>query len=110
MNLKNFYSLVNKLKQTKRQGWLDRGLKADTIASHNYGVNVIAWVLASEEKVDISKVLEMTVIHDLVMAKMEDVTPSSGKYLNKRDLEKAAKVEVAKLLSSPLNSRYLELF
>lgn len=106
----DFYTTLNRLKFLQRQGWKDRGLNADTIASHTYSAIVIGWVLAHQAGVKVDKVIEMLTVHDLVMAKMEDVTPNSGKYDQKRNLEEEAKSKIAKLLPKNIQKKYLDLF
>lgn len=89
--------MISTLKKTKRQGWIARGLDADTIASHIYGAMSVGFYLAEEEKVNVEKVVQMLLVHDWVMSKIEDVTPQSGKYDKKRQMEEEAK-EVVKAL------------
>lgn len=84
MRTKDFYSIVQSLKFTPRQGWVNRSLEKDSIAAHTYGAMALGWLIADKEGVDRNKVVEMLLVHDLVMAKMEDVTPSSGKYTQKK--------------------------
>lgn len=110
MKVKDIYSIINKLKFLKRKGWVDRSLDADSIAAHAYGAMVLGWLIADKEGADKSKVLEMLLIHDLVMAETEDVTPSSGKYSQKKDLEKEAKELVGQVLPGDLKNQYGILF
>ncbi|HCR36402.1 hypothetical protein A2130_02235 [Candidatus Woesebacteria bacterium GWC2_33_12] len=108
--MKAFYDKIVKIKHTKRQGWLDRGLDSDTIGSHVFGAMNIGWYLSSLEKVDPNKVVTMLLVHDLVMAEIEDITPSSGKYKIKKDLEEVAKLKVSESLPKELSKNYLLLF
>ncbi len=110
MKVKDIYSIINKLKFLKRKGWVDRSLDADSIAAHAYGAMVLGWLIADKEGVDKDKVLEMLLVHDLVMAEIEDVTPSSGKYAQKRNLEKGARELVTQALPEGLRDRYVALF
>lgn len=116
MKIKDFYSIIHSLKFTKRQGWLGRDLEADSIASHVYGAVVLGLWLAEAEGVDKNKVAKMLLLHDLVMAKIEDVSPSIGKFANRRKysqkqkLENATKKLVADTLPMQLKKDYLELF
>lgn len=109
-DIRDLHSLVLRLKKAQRRGWTERNLDADSIADHSYGVIVIGWYLATKEKVDVGRVIEMLLVHDLVMAKMEDVTPSTGKYDEKRDMEEKAKHLVAEEIPEELRDKYLELF
>lgn len=108
--MRNFYGLVNKLKFLKRQGWLDRNLEADSIGAHVYGAMAIGWFLAEKEKADKNKVVQMLLVHDLVMAKIEDVTPASGKYQDKRELEDQAAKSILETLPEELRGEYHSLF
>lgn len=109
-SVRDLYSIVSALKTTKRRGWIYKGMKSDVIASHIYGSMCIGLYLAKIEKVDSDKVTRMLLVHDWVMAKMEDVTPPSGKYNQKRQLEDKAKNVIADLLPQILRSEYLSLF
>lgn len=103
----DLYSIISKLKFTKRQGWLDKKLDADTMSAHIYGAMVLGWSIAAEEKVNPTKVVEILLVHDLVMAVMEDVTPASGKYEEKESLENNSKGIIAITLPEPLRDKYL---
>jgi len=109
-SVKDLYSIISALKTTKRQGWLYKKMDSDVIASHIYGAMCVGMYLAKVEGVDIDKVIRMLLVHDWVMAKMEDVTPPSGKYDQKRQLEDQAKDVVAELLPEVLQDEYLGLF
>ena len=108
--MNDLYSLIHILKRIKRRGWLDRNLEADSIAEHVFGAMIIGWYLAQLEKVDSNKVVTMILVHDLVMAEMEDLTPSSGKYQEKLSLEEEAKRKVANRLPENLANEYIAMF
>ncbi len=110
MKTQGIASLIFRLKQSKRKGWLDRGLKADSIAEHTYGAMLLGWLISSEEKADVNKVVQMLLVHDLVMAKMTDVTPSGGNYEDKREIEEKAKRVISGLLPINLRKTYIQLF
>ena len=109
-SLKDLYSLIATLKTTKRQGWLLKGMDSDVIASHAYGAMCIGFFLAKEQGVDANKVVQMLLVHDWVMAKMQDVTPPSGKYSQKRDMEQVAKRVIYSLTPKVIQEDYLILF
>jgi len=115
-SIKNLHYLVHILKGITRQGWEGRGLPADTIASHTYGAMVLGFTLAKEENVDITKVIKMLLIHDLIMAEIEDVSPTVGKfaspsrYKEKRKMENDAINLVARELPNSIKDEYLSLF
>ena len=72
---------------------------------------VLGWAIAQSEDINSHKVLEMLLVHDFVMAKMEDVSPTlgkySGKYETKENLENEVKLEVIELLPEELKQNYL---
>jgi len=108
--ISDLHSLVLILKKARREGWVERNLDADSIADHSYGAIVIGWYIATEENVDVDKVIKILLVHDLVMAKMEDVTPLTGKYDKKREIEEGAKKSIAELIPGELKRKYLDLF
>lgn len=110
----NLYSIVQGLKFTKRQGWLGRKLDSDTIASHVYGSMVLGWIIANEENADKDRVIKMLMVHDFVMAKMEDISPTkgkhAGKYESKEKMEKQTNVLIKKIVPVKIAKEYSELF
>ncbi len=90
MNIFKYIESFQKIKFIKRNGWLERGLDSDSIAGHVLDTISVGYYLAKVENVDVFKVMEMLMIHDSLMAYMEDVTPKSGKYDKKKDYEKDA--------------------
>jgi 5'-deoxynucleotidase YfbR-like HD superfamily hydrolase len=109
-HLKLLHSIVVKLKNSPRQGWLDQNLDADSIAEHTCGAAIIGWFISQLEDANHHHVTEMLLVHDLVMSKMEDVTPQSGKYQAKNHLEQLAKHQIAKELPPKIARRYQNLF
>lgn len=108
--MNDFYSIIRSLKTIGRNGWIERELNADSIAEHNFGAIVLGWMFAHQENADVSKVIAMLTIHDLVMAKMTDVTPASGKYGDKRAMEQEAMKLVIETLSQNVREEYQSLF
>lgn len=105
-----WFALLLKMKNQGRQGWADRGLDGDSIADHSFGCVVIGWLLAHEEGGDAKRIYEMLIIHEMVMAKMPDVTPASTSYNVKEDLEHEAAIDIASLLQESIRNDYLSLF
>ena len=106
----DFYRILNTLKFTKRKGWEEKGMNSDSIASHSFGAESIGWYIAVSEKINPQKVVIMLLIHDFVMAKMEDVTPLSGKYGKKREMEEVAKTVIFNGLPKRMRKEYKALF
>ena len=88
-SLFNWYPLLLSMKQQHRRGWTERGLGGDSIADHSFACIVIGWFLAQQERCDPLRVYELLIVHEIVMAKMPDVTPASGEYGSKEFLQEA---------------------
>lgn len=84
-----FYKDIDKIKHIERKGWSKIGVKGvtDTIASHSYGAALVAWVLSKKENLDENKLIKLMLIHDLIMAHIDDYTPENKEYLSKKDIE-----------------------
>lgn len=54
---------------------------SDNIASHSYRVAIIGYFLASEERLDIQKVLTMCIFHDVTEARSGDQNWVNKKYV-----------------------------
>jgi len=90
-NILEFYSNVLRLKRLRRSGWVRHGIKdPESVASHMYGVAVLSLLLSEGEKVDVEKVLKMSLIHDLPEALTGDMTPDDKEYKRKRQIEEDA--------------------
>jgi putative hydrolases of HD superfamily len=75
--LLGFFELAAGLKQVRRQGWMDRGVRnAESVADHSWSVALLAWCLAAErDDLDRNRVLLLGLVHDLPEALAGDVTP-----------------------------------
>ena len=72
----NFLIEIGKLKRIKRKGWLLRKVKdPETISDHTFRMVLTAWLLGKERKLDINKIIKMSLIHDLCEVYAGDTTP-----------------------------------
>ncbi len=76
-NLLDFLINVGKLKGKKRKGWtiLHQIKNSESTAEHTFRSAIMAWVLAREKNLDISKIIKMALVHDLCEVYAEDETP-----------------------------------
>ncbi|KAF9362768.1 HD domain-containing protein 2 [Mortierella sp. NVP85] len=75
-----FLHTVEKLKRTKRTGWLNHGVKpAESIADHMYRMSVMA-LLIDENTAGVNKnrCIKMAIVHDLAESLVGDITPYDG--------------------------------
>lgn len=112
-NALKFYMQAQKLKTVLRSGWQVWQIEADraeSIAEHIYGAQMLAIALHSEfrQDIDITHVLKMLAIHEMEEIRIGDITP----FDNVSDEEKRnmGKVAVAKLCSNiGLGDDYIEV-
>lgn len=72
---------VEKLKKIKRTGWVWRGVKKpETIAQHSFRVALMNWFLVEKmrPRLDIEKVIKISLTHDLCEVYAGDMTPRWG--------------------------------
>lgn len=73
--------MLERLKTTKRQGWLDYGIKnAESIADHMYRMSMITMLcpqsLVKRLDIDIPRCTTMALVHDVAESLVGDLTPS----------------------------------
>lgn len=117
MNLKilDFYKYLDKLKRTKRQGWVKAGVKgSESVSDHSFSTSVLSMILAPKLKVNTEKFIKMALIHDMGESIIGDVL-----WYNRDkgvDRKKLAKKEIdednamRKILKTLGNEEYLELW
>lgn len=75
-----FFQLVSLLKQQKRTGWLNMGLKhPESIADHMYRMSIISLALDSkawgDSKPDLNKCTRIALVHDIAESLVGDIVP-----------------------------------
>jgi putative hydrolases of HD superfamily len=71
------FNLAGRLKQLKRQGWVDRGVEQpESVADHSYRLALMTMVIASRDReIDASRAVRLALVHDLPEALAGDITP-----------------------------------
>ncbi|KAF8948181.1 HD domain-containing protein 2 [Haplosporangium gracile] len=75
-----FLHIVEKLKRTKRTGWINHGIQpAESIADHMYRMGIMA-MLIDEKTAGVNKdrCIKMAIVHDLAESLVGDITPYDG--------------------------------
>ena len=77
------YYQVNHLKNLYRQGWLHRNIpkdKCESVAEHTFGVAILAMLIAEKHFpfLDLTKVLKLSLLHDLGEIYAGDITPKDN--------------------------------
>ncbi|KAK5799085.1 HD domain-containing protein [Linnemannia elongata] len=75
-----FLHIVEKLKRTKRTGWVNHGVKpAESIADHMYRMGIMAMLIDEKTAgVNKDKCIKMAIVHDLAESLVGDITPYDG--------------------------------
>ena len=73
MGISGFFAEVRKLKDTRRAGWVERGVSnPESVADHSFNTAVIAFVLGSRLGLDTEKAIKMALVHDLPESRTGD--------------------------------------
>ncbi|XP_049359893.1 uncharacterized protein LOC125824535 isoform X2 [Solanum verrucosum] len=96
----DFLTLCHRLKTTKREGWVRRGVNnPESIADHMYRMGVMALIAADLPGVDRDKCVKMAIVHDIAEAIVGDITPADGIPKDEKSRrERAALEDMCKLL------------
>ncbi|KAJ2387803.1 hypothetical protein GGI05_003979 [Coemansia sp. RSA 2603] len=97
----SFLSIVEKLKRTKRTGWINNGIKGpESIADHMYRMGIMA-MLVDDSALDRNKCIKMAIVHDLAEALVGDITPYDGvSKEQKRALEQSGMQQIVETLGN----------
>ena len=92
-----FLHKVEELKTLLRHSWLSSG-RQESVAEHSWRIALATIILEPtiERKMDIAKVLKMSIIHDLAEIFAGDHHAWQGKLKNKHQLEKLALIKLLK--------------
>ncbi len=115
MGLMEFLELVNRLKEIRRSGWVERGVKeAETVAEHSFTMSLLALVLGLKRKdIDLDRLLKMILVHDLPEAVTGDLIAKeywNGGHMPKKDIYKLEQKEMKKISEGVGLPELLELW
>ena len=84
------------LKDIERTGWVRAGVSMpESVAAHSWGMAILALRLCPKH-LDVSKVLQLCLVHDIAEIVVGDLTPHDAiKGQEKHDLERAAMHKIA---------------
>lgn len=75
--LEQYFSWFD-LKSLPRTGWIQNGVNnPESVASHSWGMSLLAMKLCPEN-LNLSKVLQICIVHDLPESIVGDITPYDG--------------------------------
>ncbi|WP_414837580.1 HD domain-containing protein [Candidatus Nanosalina sp. VS9-1] len=110
-DLEEFFNDINELKHTEREGWKDVvDRPRDTIASHSFGAALLGWALSEKEGLESDKIVKMLLMHDLIMAYVEDFTPEDEEFDSKKEMEREASERLFNDIPDEIEDEFRDLF
>ncbi|XP_027916459.1 HD domain-containing protein 2 isoform X2 [Vigna unguiculata] len=96
----DFLSICQRLKTTKRTGWLRKDVKnPESIADHMYRMGLMALIAPDVSGFDRNKCIKLAIVHDIAEAIVGDITPMDGvSKQEKSHLEQTALDHMCKVL------------
>jgi len=90
---------VLRLKETKRRGWVERGIAdAESVACHSYGLAVLALIEAQQRGLDTLRAVATALLHDLAESVTGDMTPEMKTARGREAAEKEEQETLKQLL------------
>lgn len=79
---------IGKLKNMPRTGWIIRNVKnPETIAEHSFLLAMASWILGRRKRLNLEKVIKMSLIYEICEVYAGDITPYEGIILTGRRKE-----------------------
>jgi putative hydrolase of HD superfamily len=73
MNILKFYQIVSKLKETKRSGWVERGVTdAESVSDHSFMTALLCMTIL-KKGINREKAIKMALVHDLAESEIGDL-------------------------------------
>lgn len=108
------YFQINHLKHLFRQGWLRRGIpedKCESVGDHSFAVALFGMLIAKKHfpRLDTTKILKMSLIHELGEIDGGDITPFDG--INRKEKHVLEEKGVRKIFANfPEGEEYINLW
>jgi putative hydrolase of HD superfamily len=92
--LQTIYSHITNLKVLKRAGWVRSGVKEpESVADHSFGLAVLALMFAQKQNLDVGKVAQTAILHDIGESIIGDITPHDGVNSEQKKEQEAVAVQ-----------------
>ena len=110
--INEFFKITINLKKTPRQGWKNKlGITSpESVADHCFSMSVIAMVLSDLQNLDTTKVLKMSLMHDLAESFTGDLTTDKISKKEKEKLENETMKKIFNNLPNILAEKYLSIW
>ena len=110
--LEDFFDIIINLKDIQRKGWKNK-LSLDnveSVADHSYSMTLMAMILSDLQGLDSTKIMKMSLLHDLVESVVGDFTPEEISKIKKQELENKEMKIILSMLPNNLISEYSDLW
>ncbi|KAF7808959.1 HD domain-containing protein 2 [Senna tora] len=106
----DFLTLCNRLKTTKRKGWINHGIKGpESIADHMYRMALMALIAVDLPGLNRERCIKIALVHDIAEAIVGDITPSDGvPKAEKSRMEQAALNEMCEVLGGGMRAEEIK--
>ncbi|KAL9259301.1 5'-deoxynucleotidase hdd1-like protein [Drosera capensis] len=106
----DFLTLCNRLKTTKRKGWINHGIKGpESIADHMYRMGLMALIAGDIPGVNRERCIKIAIVHDIAEAIVGDITPSDGVPKEEKSRrEQAALNEMCEVLGGGMRAEEIK--
>ncbi|XP_053674887.1 5'-deoxynucleotidase HDDC2 [Anopheles nili] len=110
-NYIKFMEVLGNVKHLKRTGWVLRNVKdCETVSGHMYRMAMMSFFLEENHGLDRTRVMEMSLVHDLAEGIVGDITPYCGVSREEKLLKEfSAMADIASLLG-PNKDKMMALF
>ncbi|RHZ75909.1 hypothetical protein Glove_208g56 [Diversispora epigaea] len=112
-NILEFLHICEKLKKTKRTGWICHDIKnPESISDHMHRMSILS-LLIKDSSLNRDKCVKMAVVHDLAEALVGDITPFEGiskAEKNRREFEAMRQMCTNLLENSPQSQEIFALW
>ena len=112
----DFFENYIRIENILREGWVRRKIpvsRIESVSEHTLQVCMLASLYTHElglEDIDIGKLLEMSIIHDLGEAVIGDIPVIDPAHNSKREIEEKGVIEMLSVLPLKLQSYYMKLW
>lgn len=110
--IKDFFEIATNLKTIPRQGWIDKvGITSpESVADHVFSTTIMAMVFGDLLQLDTSKLLKMSLLHDLSESITGDITPEKMSKDEKIKLENKTMKGILENLPNDLQEKYSNIW
>ena len=110
--IEDFFKIGANLKKIPRKGWQTKlGIdNPESVADHSFSMALISMIISDIEGYDTSKIMKMSLLHDLAESVVGDFTPEEISHSEKTRLENKAMNDILSELPISLKNEYSNIW